>query len=179
MLFHHQNTSMTFQQNLARAVNDEITIEEFSGFFSGKFEYTQVIIDGLYQACEHENKDLVEYLLIAADSDGVDQAYLKVLDHLLSFRWHEKEEDIVMMLWFDIGGPEIVDCLYKASRIIYDWDEVRALQRKCIRALHDIGTPEAKEKIKLIANTDDEHVRYFVRDFYEKNPEMLEWAYGA
>ena len=170
---------MTFQENLAKAVNDEITIEEFSGFFSGKFEYTQLIINGLYEACEHENKDLVEYLLIAADSDGVDKAYLKVLDYLLSFRWHEKEEDIVTMLWFDIGGPEIVDSLYKASLIIYDWDTVRALQRKCIRALHDIGTTDAKNKIKLIANTDDEHVRWFVRDYYEKNPEMLVWIYGG
>ncbi len=169
---------MTFQQNLTKAVNDEITIEEFSGFFSGKFEYTQEIIDCFYGACKLKDRDIVEYLLIAADSDGVDKSYLKVLDHLLSFRWHEKEEDIVTILWFDIGGPEIVDSLYKASLIIYDWDEVRALQRKCIRALHDIGTPEAKAKIKLIANTDDEHVRWFVRDYYEQNPEMLEWIYG-
>ncbi|MDQ1088913.1 HEAT repeat domain-containing protein [Siphonobacter sp. SORGH_AS_1065] len=85
---------------------------------------------------------------------GADEDYTDILLHLLDEKWHISEEDIVSVLEF-IKDPKSVDKLYEVAVDVPDYDEMRALAKKCIYALGAVNTPEAIQKLKLLEESDD------------------------
>lgn len=90
--------------------------------------------------------------------DGADTDYTEPLLSLLDQDWHTSEEDIVGILE-QIKDPKSVDKLYKIAVNIPDYDDMRALAKKCIWALSAINTSESIEKLKLLQAFDDPIIR--------------------
>jgi hypothetical protein len=84
---------------------------------------------------------------------------------LLERNDHETHEDLAATLQ-DLRDPSSVDCLYNCAtrRLPYlDYNDSAALARKCVWALHDIGTPEAVARLQLLADDDRRDVTNEVR----------------
>lgn len=103
------------------------------------------------------NKDAegLSYTLAVIYDDGADSDYTDTLLLLLDEKWHISEEDIVSVLEL-IKDPKSIDKLYDVAINVPDYDEMRALAKKCMWALKAINTPEAIEKLRLLQNTDDQ-----------------------
>ena len=63
-------------------------------------------------------------------------------------------EDIVMM-FEDIKDPDSIPCIYETSLKVSDFVDAK----KCIWALGAINTVDAREKLKLIAGSNDPEIR--------------------
>ncbi|UIR56451.1 HEAT repeat domain-containing protein [Sphingobacterium sp. SRCM116780] len=87
-------------------------------------------------------------------NDGADRDYTNILLQLLDEKWHISEEDIVSVLEL-IKDPKSIDKLYEIAVNVPDYDDMRALAKKCMWALSDINTPEAIQKLELLSNSDD------------------------
>lgn len=86
--------------------------------------------------------------------DGADKDYTETLLLLLDADWHTSEEDIVSVLEI-IKDPKSVDKLYNVAIDVPDYDEMRALAKKCMWALSAINTPEARRKLELLKESAD------------------------
>ncbi len=86
--------------------------------------------------------------------DGADRDYTGVLLTLLDENWHRSEEDIVSVLEM-IKDPDSADKLYEVAIHVPDYDDMRALAKKCMWALSAIGTPRAIEKLKMLQRSTD------------------------
>ncbi len=87
---------------------------------------------------------------------GHSRKLTSVICTLLERDDHQGHEDLAETLQ-DLRDPISVDCLYdRALRPLpyLDYNDSAALRRKCVWALHDIGTPEAVAKLKLLAKDD-------------------------
>ncbi|MGQ8867867.1 HEAT repeat domain-containing protein [Myroides sp. TSA_177.3] len=91
-------------------------------------------------------------------NDGADSDYTDILLHLLDEKWHIYEEDIVSILEL-IKDAKSVDKLYEVAINIPDYDEMRALAKKCMWALSAINTPEAIQKLELLQSYDDSIIK--------------------
>ncbi|TKG87735.1 hypothetical protein EYV94_27970 [Puteibacter caeruleilacunae] len=93
-------------------------------------------------------------ILAVIYNDGADSDYTSILLSLLDETWHTSEEDIVEILEL-IKDPESVQKLYDVAVNVPDYDEMRALAKKCMWALSAISTPDAINKLKVLAKSDD------------------------
>jgi hypothetical protein len=100
----------------------------------------------------------LESILAIIFYDGADRDYINILLSLLDEQWHNSVEDIVSILEI-IKDPKSVDKLYELAINVPDYDDMRALAKKCMWALRAINTPEAIDKIKLLAALDDEIIK--------------------
>jgi hypothetical protein len=87
-------------------------------------------------------------------NDGADRDYTEILLSLLEESWHMLEEDIVGILEI-IKDPRSIDKLYALIIDIPDYDDMRALAKKCMWALSTIKTPQAREKLVLLQGSND------------------------
>jgi HEAT repeat protein len=100
-------------------------------------------------------------ILLGAASGGLSARWATVLARLLMELWHHQHEDIANALQ-DLRDPATVDALYEVTNNSAPFsavDDGRALARKCIWALHDIGTPAAVDKLELLTTTTDVETR--------------------
>jgi len=77
-----------------------------------------------------------------------------ILCSLLNSDAHEGHEELANTLQ-NLRDPRSVDCLFDCAqrRLPYlDYDDSSALARRCVWALHDIGTQEAVAKLEALAN---------------------------
>ena len=123
-----------------------------------EFSLTPELLDEINTIRESKDDSLLEYVLIIASRDGLDTRYTRVLCELLKEDWHYSHEDIVMMLE-EIKDPTSISCLYETSFEVQNYDDGKSLAKKCIWALGAINTPEAREKLVLLKNTNDPIVR--------------------
>lgn len=86
--------------------------------------------------------------------DGADRDYTSILLQLLDEKWHKSEEDIISVLEI-IRDPGSVDKLFEAALNVPDYDDMRAIAKKCMWALSAINTPESIQKLKLLEKVDD------------------------
>ena len=102
----------------------------------------------------------IENVLYVANTFGVlSEEFVDILIILLQETWHYGHESIVWAFQ-KIKSPRTVDILYKTAlaRFPYlDYDETGhdSLRLHCIWALGEINTPGAKEKLKLLTQSDD------------------------
>lgn len=87
-------------------------------------------------------------------NDGADRDYTDILLQLLDEKWHISEEDIVSILEL-IKDPKSINKLYEVAINVPDYDDMRALAKKCMWALSAINTPEAIQMLRLLQNVDD------------------------
>lgn len=87
-------------------------------------------------------------------NDGADDDYTAILLSLLDESWHTSEEDIVGILEL-IKDPKSIDKLYDVAVHVPDYDDMRALSKKCMWALSAINTPEAINKLELLQKSSD------------------------
>jgi hypothetical protein len=84
---------------------------------------------------------------------------------LLSATWHQSHEDLARLLQ-DARDPDTVDALFHAAtlRLAYlDYNNSEAFNRKCIWALVDVGTPDAKSRLAELARIDDPMIAGFAQ----------------
>lgn len=98
-------------------------------------------------------KELATTLAIICN-DGADSDYTDILLKLLDEKWHISEEDIISVLEL-IKDPKSVDKLFEVAVDVPDYDDMRAIAKKCMWALSAINTPEAVEKLKQLEKVDD------------------------
>jgi hypothetical protein len=109
----------------------------------------------------YNNKDANELdlalTLIIFNTTVVDSdEFVELLCLLLKERWHPQHENIVTILQ-GIKSPKSIDTLYQTALTRFDsvaYMETYSLARKCIHALGDINTEYAKEKLRLLAESD-------------------------
>lgn len=105
-------------------------------------------------------------------NDGADREYTDILLLLLDEKWHTSEEDIVSVLEL-IKDPKSIDKLYEVAIKVPDYDDMRALAKKCMWALSAINTLEARQKLKLLQSSDDqiikENARFQLEQVINKN----------
>lgn len=102
----------------------------------------------------------VEYLLIAIFELFVED-YVDVLCKLMNETWNFQHENIAI-IFQKIKSPKTIVCLYNAALTQFEYleyDEAFALAVKCIWALGDINTPESKDKLKLLAQSENEIIK--------------------
>jgi len=104
-------------------------------------------------AANKNEKGLANTLAIIYN-DGADSDYTDILLQLLDEEWHISEEDIISVLEL-IKDPKSVEKLYEVAINVPDYDDMRAVAKKCIWALSAINTAEAIEKLKLLEKIDD------------------------
>ncbi|SHG15848.1 type 2 periplasmic-binding domain-containing protein [Pedobacter caeni] len=90
--------------------------------------------------------------------DGADKDYTDLLLSVLNADWHILIEDIIEVLELT-KDPKAVDSLYEAALDFRDYDDFRSIGKKSIWALITINTPEAWEKLSLLAQVDDEIIK--------------------
>jgi hypothetical protein len=114
----------------------------------------------LEQAFAEKSAAGVEYALVLGFVFGWSRNWAPQLCKLMQEDWHYRHEDIASALQ-DLRVPSTVDCLYQAALRKHNhlaYDDREALAVKCIWALHDIGTPEAIVKLKLLSQSASEPI---------------------
>jgi hypothetical protein len=109
----------------------------------------------LERAFAERSPDDLECALVLAFVFGLSRKWAPLLCKLIEEDWHHSHEDIADALQ-DIRGPSTVDRLYRAALRKHDYlayNDSKSLAVKCIWALHDIGTYEAVEKLKLLSQS--------------------------
>lgn len=88
---------------------------------------------------------------------------------------HGRHEDVARWLQ-ELRDPRAVDALYAAAlteHVYLAHDGGHALARKCTWALADIGTAEAREKLRLLADSDDPETAGYARERLDRWTEEL------
>jgi HEAT repeat protein len=119
----------------------------------------------LDEALTEQSPDSVEAAVVLGSYFGWPSSADLPLCKLLEEEWHFKHEDIAHVLQ-QLRPPCAVEPLYRTVSKNYEYlayDGGAALARKCIYALHDIDTPDAKERLAALSNSDVEHVRTYAR----------------
>lgn len=118
-----------------------------------------------------DSKGLANTLAVI-HNDGADKDFTSLLLQLLDEDWHTSEEDIVSVLEL-INDPRSIDKLYNVAINVPDYDDMRALAKKCMWALSSINTPEAVEKLKLLRESNDpiikENATFQLEEVVNKN----------
>ena len=109
----------------------------------------------LETALEIKGADSVECLLIFGAVFGFTQDCANVLCRLLIEDWHFSHENIARELKV-FKFPAAIDYLFRAALTCYPYIvSEHALGVKCIHALHEIGTDDANEKLRLLARVEN------------------------
>ena len=118
------------------------------------------ILSVLENAFKNRTPDEVDYALSLLTLDepfNSTDTYVEVLCKLLTVDWNYNHEDIVSLLQ-GVKSSLCVDQLYETSFKKFDYlayDDSHALAVTCIYALGAIGTHNALEKLKLLAESDN------------------------
>ncbi len=123
-------------------------------FAEGQFMFKEQTLPLLKESAKEKNPEKLEATISVISRDGADEDCTDILLQLLDEHWHISEEDIVSVLEI-IKDPRSVERLYTVAINVPDYDEMRALAKKCMWALSAINTPEAIAKLKLLQNSDD------------------------
>jgi hypothetical protein len=151
----------SFDEEMKSYLQGKLSISEFLELLPHKtFSFTDKIVSLLEKAYIEKDPNKVEYLTIAASADGVSSKYSKIFCKLLKEEWHEKQEDIIMLL-AEIKDPDTVDCI---SELVYHkmpWDsaDYSSVGLKSIWALGAIGNDKAIDRLKELANSNVDYIR--------------------
>nr|WP_319396638.1 hypothetical protein [uncultured Desulfobacter sp.] len=144
-------------------MSDTITKMEFRNRFPVDIQQnSDYILSNLEKAFNDKNADDIEDILFVGFSFSLfSNKFVNVLCDLIIEEWHYKHEDIAMILQ-ELKDPQSIDNLYKTALSKYeylDYDDSCALAVKCIWALGDINTDYAREKLKLLATSDNSIIK--------------------
>lgn len=135
-----------------KLLNGEIYFDEFPQERLLRFKKETLSL--LKENVKNEDQEGLETTLSVLFYDGADADYTDILLQLLDEKWHTSEEDIISVLEL-IKDPKSVDKLYEVALDVPDYDDMRAIAKKCMWALSAVNTPEAIQKLKLLEKVDD------------------------
>ncbi|EFM09168.1 conserved hypothetical protein [Paenibacillus curdlanolyticus YK9] len=146
-----------------KLMRQSISKAEFNGLFSENIEENpKYIIQLLEEAYENREADDVDYaLFVGFTFDVFTEDVVAVLCKLIESSWHYQHENIAMILQ-RLKSPESIPYLYRTALMKFnylDFDESYALAVKCIWALGDINTIESREKLQLLAQSENDVIR--------------------
>ena len=146
---------MRVRKLIQEANNSSISFGEYiQRLHKNMFLYTDELKNEITFVRSKKDTFYLEDLIAIASIDGVDNRLTIILCELLKEHWHQRHEDIVMLL-DAIKDNSSVDILYETALNIPDYDEGRSLAKKCIWALGSINTLEAKINLKLLCDVND------------------------
>jgi len=108
-------------------------------------------------AISAQDADAFEDAVTSAFQAEVLSAVSDIFADVILLPWHHSHEDLASALQ-ETKYPRAVDALFKTALSRYDYldyDEFFGLARKCTWALADIGTPEAKERLRDLARSEN------------------------
>lgn len=129
--------------------------------------------DSLEAAIRDRDSNLVEATLFEAFTIGLHPVHTTALIVLADADWHLRQEDVVGALQ-DLRSPSAVDVLERCAFSVHEhlaYDDNFGLARKCTWAIADIGTNEAREALRRIANCDNSTIAGYAKkrlDNWEK-----------
>ena len=124
------------------------------------------VIALLQTAYSEHNADDVEFSLYVGFCFGLfADEFAEILCKLIIADWHYRHEDIASILQ-KLKIPSTVESLYTAALLnleYLEYSDTAPLARKCIWALGDIGTDEAKERLESLASSDCETIKEYAK----------------
>lgn len=144
------------QELVSDLCSEKISKEKFLELFFVGGDFPQdYVCQELEAALAIKDADSVEFVLIVGFVFGFTTECSEVLNRLLVEDWHIRHEDIASQLQ-SFKCPSSVEYLFKAALTDHPYTGSKyALGVKCIHALHDIGTDSAKEKLRILARTEN------------------------
>jgi hypothetical protein len=106
----------------------------------------------------------VEFAVAIAWGRTGDLDVVPTLIDLLRSTRHKRHEDVA--LWLQtLRDPRAIEALYSTALSPYEYLEFdgHALARKCTWALADIGTVEAKERLRMLAGSEDPEIASYAQ----------------
>lgn len=134
----------------------------------GRFVVKRSMNDNLRKLCnavERQDAEQVDIALSRCFKSDLSTEFVPALIELLGKPWHYRHEDIVSILQ-SLKDSRAVDALYNEAHSEYeylDYDNCRGLARKCVWALADIGTVEAKAKLQKLAQKNNQIVAEYAQ----------------
>ena len=137
----------------------ELSYDEFVCKLVDYYECSEEnILKELQDSYSKKNSNNIDYLIytllildeVIRDFDLYKYSY--VLNNLLISNWHNKHEDLIMLLE-KINVLDSLDYLYKAIHLKLDylsWDENYSFEKKCIYAIAKIGKQDALPYLKKL-----------------------------
>jgi len=124
------------------------------------------VIELLQTAYSEQNADDVELSLYVCFCFGLFSVeFAEILCKLIVADWHYRHEDMALILQ-KLKIPSTVESLYTAALLeleYLEYSDTAPLARKCIWALGDIGTDEAKERLESLASSDCETIKEYAK----------------
>jgi hypothetical protein len=129
------------------AAKTEMTKEWFKTHFNVRFDkLPSYTLELLKKAHEQKNAIDLDYALCLCERFKLcTNEFAPILCKLLESSWHYRHDTITVAL-LELKSPDTVEALYKTALGDNDY-----LSYKCIWGLGDIGTPESKEKLRLLS----------------------------
>ncbi len=128
-------------------------------------------LDRLENAYKNREADDVECALY--EEITIDDGCTEILVQLLECDWHHSHEDIALTLQ-KLKDPKAIKALQQSAETKFDYlayDNSEAFARKCIWALADIGTEEAKQALNEISASSNN----VVAGYAQKRLDSWEW----
>lgn len=137
--------------------NCTILFEELDDLFGDRSnDQSEFIIELLNESLSDKNGDAVEYLIYAADKNGIKQSYVEVLCKLLDIRgdWQYKHEDIATLL----GKTKSSKGVPHLYQLAYDFEtsDIHSIPLKAMWSLRLIGNEEAIKSLRELSLSSDE-----------------------
>lgn len=161
-------------------VFNRISEQEFSNKFTVDIKHNpDYIFEVLNSASIYKNEeDFEDAMIVACRFNLFSEKNVDFLCRLLAVEWHHKHEDIVRILQ-SIKSPNSIEYLFRTALTKFEYlqhDNSYSLARKCMWALGDINTDESIEKLRLLAESEDEEIKgYAIEQF---NREKIKEKYN-
>jgi hypothetical protein len=152
-----------YQHDLCKALitnvdgTTQISNESFAAAFPDALEQNRLadrLLNGVVDAKSAED---LSCAMLVGFRFGFSVNQRSALAALIHEDWHQCHEDLVSVLQ-DMGGEETIEALFAATQHVpeyLEWDSNRALAVKAIYALDRLPYDEAKQKLKILANSLD------------------------
>lgn len=127
-------------------------------------EFEHFLLNEIVDAYKQEDAKMIEYLIFTiflAEEEINLSLFLNILNKLILCKWHDKHEDIVLLLQ-KIRSSESIEYLYKAIFLkpaYLKWDDNYAFEKKCIHAIAKCGKQGAIDKLKSLVTDKNEVIR--------------------
>lgn len=127
-------------------------------------EFEHFLLAEIVRAYKQEDAEMIGYLIFTiflAEEELNISLFLDILNKLILCKWHDKHEDIALLLQ-KIRASESIEYLYKAIFLkpaYLEWDDNYAFEKKCIHAIARCGKQEAVDKLKLLVTDKNEIIR--------------------
>lgn len=148
---------------IIKLIRKEINKEQFLQlFFKDTISCSNYIKQLLEVAFEEKEADDIDYLVYVVFAlNLVTDEYINLLIKLMYAPWHYTHEDIAT-IFQSFKFPQTIKCLYDTALTQFEYlefDDSFALAVKCIWALGEINTVESKEKLTLLAKSENEIIK--------------------